>query len=224
MSSSVAFSGRLTVWETAPDRNGWAAVPAGWVISGCCGKCNRSRTVASASVARPSPRKPTSRKAVIRRKPRAAFVCATHSPRPPESRRFAMGIWRPSSSPSAPISTRCGSRCWQVATELHRRGCGRAAAGVRGAGILVREADDWGRVSLKPPGFRCSRADGRDVHPPYFFRWRKRSMPSTSASQLASMMLSETPTVPQVVSPSVETMSTRVLAAVASWPSRMRTL
>ena len=49
-------------------------------------------------------------------------------------------------------------------------------------------------------------------------------MPSTSASQLASMMLSDTPTVPQLRWPSVETIRTRVFAAVASWPSRMRTV
>lgn len=55
-------------------------------------------------------------------------------------------------------------------------------------------------------------------------RCRNNSMPSTMASQLASMMLSETPIVPQLVSPSVVTMSTRVFEAVASWPSTMRTL
>ena len=47
---------------------------------------------------------------------------------------------------------------------------------------------------------------------------------STRASQLASMMLSETPTVPQLLWPSVETMSTRVRAAVPFWLAMMRTL
>src|SRR5207247_5481882 len=47
---------------------------------------------------------------------------------------------------------------------------------------------------------------------------------STSASQLASMMLSCTPTVPQVSVPSVLSMMTRVLAAVPLLASTIRTL
>jgi hypothetical protein len=47
---------------------------------------------------------------------------------------------------------------------------------------------------------------------------------STNARQLASMMLSETPTVPQVSRPFVETINTRVRAAVPRVPSMMRTL
>src|SRR5262249_4725173 len=50
------------------------------------------------------------------------------------------------------------------------------------------------------------------------------SMESTSACQEASMMLSATPTVPHVSSPSPEVISTRVLAAVPFDSSRMRTL
>src|SRR5579862_1600528 len=50
------------------------------------------------------------------------------------------------------------------------------------------------------------------------------STESTSASQLASMMLSCTPTVPHVSLPSVLSMMTRVLAAVPLPLSRMRTL
>src|SRR3989442_2827333 len=49
------------------------------------------------------------------------------------------------------------------------------------------------------------------------------SIESTSACQDASMMLSATPTVPHVSSPSPEVMSTRVLAAVPLDSSRMRT-
>ena len=47
---------------------------------------------------------------------------------------------------------------------------------------------------------------------------------STSAWRLASMMFSLTPTVPQSRLPSVDWMSTRVLAAVPVAVSRMRTL
>lgn len=50
------------------------------------------------------------------------------------------------------------------------------------------------------------------------------STESTSACQEASMMLSATPTVPQVSRPSPEVISTRVLAAVPLDSSRMRTL
>src|SRR5262245_25444936 len=50
------------------------------------------------------------------------------------------------------------------------------------------------------------------------------STESTRACQEASMMLSATPTVPHVSSPSPEVMSTRVFAAVALASSRMRTL
>jgi len=46
---------------------------------------------------------------------------------------------------------------------------------------------------------------------------------STSASHDASMMFGETPTVPHVLVPSLDSMTTRVLAAVASVGSRMRT-
>ncbi len=65
---------------------------------------------------------------------------------------------------------------------------------------------------------------GIAVLSPHPLRWRNRSIPSTRASQLASMMFSDTPTVPHVSPPWVDTMSTRVFAAVASCPSRMRTL
>ncbi len=66
--------------------------------------------------------------------------------------------------------------------------------------------------------------------------WRARaraapgrgSMPasseSTSASQLASMMFSETPIAPQVSVPSLASSSTRVTAPVPLFSSRMRTL
>lgn len=46
---------------------------------------------------------------------------------------------------------------------------------------------------------------------------------STSASHEASMRFSETPTVPHVFSPSLDSISTRVFAAVASSGSRIRT-
>ena len=50
------------------------------------------------------------------------------------------------------------------------------------------------------------------------------SSESTSASQLASMMFSETPMAPQVSWPSVVSSSTRVTAPVPLRSSRMRTL
>ena len=57
---------------------------------------------------------------------------------------------------------------------------------------------------------------------------RPGSMPasseSTSASQLASMMFSETPIVPQASVPSLASSSTRVTAPVPFDSSRMRTL
>jgi hypothetical protein len=55
-------------------------------------------------------------------------------------------------------------------------------------------------------------------------RCKNKSRPSVNAIQLASMMLSDTPTVPQMRSPSVCTMDTRVFAAVATSPSMIRTL
>ncbi len=50
----------------------------------------------------------------------------------------------------------------------------------------------------------------------YFILWRKRSIPSVNAIQLASIILSETPTVPHVRSSSLCTICTRVLEAVAA--------
>ncbi|CAN5355894.1 hypothetical protein BH24ACT19_BH24ACT19_01000 [soil metagenome] len=50
------------------------------------------------------------------------------------------------------------------------------------------------------------------------------SRPSTSACQEASIMFSPTPTAPQTRLPSVESMRTRVVAAVARCSSSMRTL
>ena len=50
------------------------------------------------------------------------------------------------------------------------------------------------------------------------------SSESTSASQLASMMFSETPIVPQVSRPSLASSSTRVTAPVPFTSSRIRTL
>ena len=50
------------------------------------------------------------------------------------------------------------------------------------------------------------------------------SSASTSASHDASMMFSETPTVPQLCSPSPDSMSTRVIAPVPFFSSRTRTL
>src|SRR5262245_14473304 len=73
---------------------------------------------------------------------------------------------------------------------------------------------------------------GRGVKPPSEFYRRPffssllslYSIESTRACQEASMMLSATPTVPQVSSPSPEVTRTRVLAAVPLDSSRMRTL
>ena len=50
------------------------------------------------------------------------------------------------------------------------------------------------------------------------------SSESTSASQLASMMFSETPIEPHVSTPSLASSSTRVTAPVPLRSSRMRTL
>ena len=80
-------------------------------------------------------------------------------------------------------------------------------------------------ITALPFSIRADRAGSAlPAWSPHPFRWRNRSMPSTSASQLASMIFSETPMVPHVSPPWAETMRTRVLAAVAAWPSRMRTL
>ncbi len=54
--------------------------------------------------------------------------------------------------------------------------------------------------------------------------WKAYSSESTSASQEASMMFSETPIVPHSRSPSEESSSTRVIASVPWVSSRMRTL
>src|SRR4051794_1637995 len=54
--------------------------------------------------------------------------------------------------------------------------------------------------------------------------WKACSSESTSASQEASMMFSETPIVPHSLSPSVESSRTRVTAPVPWASSRMRTL
>ena len=50
------------------------------------------------------------------------------------------------------------------------------------------------------------------------------STDSRNASQLASMIFSLTPTVPQIRSPSPLSIKTRVRAPVPEFPSRMRTL
>lgn len=65
-----------------------------------------------------------------------------------------------------------------------------------------------------------STALGKPVH---FFN-SAYSIESTSACKLASMMFSLTPTVPHSRLPSLEVMSTRVLAAVPVVPLMMRTL
>src|SRR4029077_20182519 len=57
----------------------------------------------------------------------------------------------------------------------------------------------------------------------HFFN-KANSMLSTSACKLASMMFSLTPTRPHSRLPSVDSMRTRVRAAVPATPSRMRTL
>ncbi len=54
--------------------------------------------------------------------------------------------------------------------------------------------------------------------------WKAYSSESTSASQEASMMFSETPIVPHSRSPSEESSRTRVTAPVPWLSSRMRTL
>ena len=54
--------------------------------------------------------------------------------------------------------------------------------------------------------------------------WKAYSSESTSASQEASMMFSETPIVPHSRSPSVESSSTLVTAPVPCASSRIRTL
>src|SRR5918998_3504078 len=58
----------------------------------------------------------------------------------------------------------------------------------------------------------------------FFVACTPYSRPSTRACQEASMMFSETPTAPHIRLPSVESMRTRVVAAVARCSSRMRTL
>src|SRR5262245_15720314 len=102
----------------------------------------------------------------------------------------------------------------------------------RGAGAPVNDsawpADDSGDSYPLP-------ADGGgEGHPSpaeVGQRWPRRSSrrslystESTRACHEASMMLSATPTVPHVSSPSPDVMSTRVRAAVPLDSSRMRTL
>ena len=68
------------------------------------------------------------------------------------------------------------------------------------------------------PGLRERDLLARRAH------WNAYSSESTSASQEASMMFSETPIVPHSRSPSAESSRTRVTAPVPWASSRMRTL
>src|SRR5262249_8195112 len=89
------------------------------------------------------------------------------------------------------------------------------------------------QLLLAPTDERAGEGNERVVHatPARRARWcceRPGSMPasseSTSASQLASMMFSETPIDPQVSWPSLASSRTRVTAPVPLVSSRMRTL
>ena len=71
-----------------------------------------------------------------------------------------------------------------------------------------------GRPSARPAYFALSSSRG----------WKAYSSESTSASQEASMMFSETPIVPHSRSPSEESRRTRVTAPVPWLSSRIRTL
>src|ERR1700722_2529564 len=79
---------------------------------------------------------------------------------------------------------------------------------------------DCGSYVFEISGIECAR--GRQAQRP--FSSRRYSMESTSASRLASMILSLTPTVPHSSRPSLDWMRTRVLAAVPVLESRIRTL
>src|ERR1043166_9261045 len=82
------------------------------------------------------------------------------------------------------------------------------------------------RVKAQEDGYENAQLSqsGRGVHLRCSSLNNLYSTESTRASQLASMMLSSTPTVPHVSVPSVLSMMTRVLAAVPVDVSRMRTL
>src|SRR5207302_10406008 len=103
-----------------------------------------------------------------------------------------------------------------VRAVLERVACRREAVdGVaRCAEDLLAHLDDRESVVDHRDGHGRARSSRRSLY----------SIESTSACQDASMMLSATPTVPHVSSPSPEVMSTRVLAAVPLDSSRMRTL
>src|SRR5437867_10917310 len=96
---------------------------------------------------------------------------------------------------------------------------------------LARRREAVDRVALRAEDFLAHLDDRELVVDDHDGHARARSsrrslysIESTSACQDASMMLSATPTVPHVSSPSPEVISTRVFAAVPLDSSRMRTL
>ena len=72
-----------------------------------------------------------------------------------------------------------------------------------------------GEAATEPPAYSATSSSRG---------WNAYSSESTSASQEASMMFSETPIVPHSRSPSLDSSSTLVTAAVPWLSSRMRTL
>jgi len=93
--------------------------------------------------------------------------------------------------------------------------CANQASGKRHGEVRIAEPDRTTPLC----GSKCRSKS--QAYPRFAAR---NSRESTSAIQLASMMLSETPTVPQVSFPSLERIWTRVRAAVPLPPSTMRTL
>src|SRR5918997_6017580 len=118
-------------------------------------------------------------------------------------------------------------------------GAARDRRDIRGAEVGGERALEGRQPGAEgePAGAQCvedklflARADGRPRQRNHLAGTRTLagSMPasseSTSASQLASMMFSDTPIAPQVSWPSVASRRTRVIAPVPLVSSRMRTL
>ena len=111
------------------------------------------------------------------------------------------------------------SRIKEVVSQ-HNRGACPAEAGIHDGS---RSGKTWRRYRVSP---RVSARSSvrRVLDHALLGPFTPYSRPSTNACQEASMMFSETPTAPHIRLPSVESMRTRVVAAVARCSSRMRTL
>ena len=99
-------------------------------------------------------------------------------------------------------------------------------AGETAVPLLIVDEDAAESADGRAARYGLSRAGRRSPSGDQALRPRSipNSIESTSASQLASMMFSETPILPQLSSPSLASSRTRVTAPVPLVSSRMRTL